>query len=305
MALQPQAEQYGEVCTFVTRDDPSDAAERCIAMLTEVRAARHLCGRLTPGQHLGGTASEAMFCATAVSDGRSTCWVLYPAQPRFCAGLLAGEASLCGAELPRRAANLLPERLQRSCNGAADACSCGEWMGRGLAARRMHCAAPVGGAPHCARTPCSALTANCGWFLLQASPWVALLRLMPIVPLSRWRALTEYLQSLNAQKQAFGRTHGPFLYLMALGAPPEAAVSGPDDPRVLLLQHLLEVADKEQQMVYIEARPAHRAWYRPYGFREIMAYQPRKSAPSIHIMARSPVPARAQPVSPEVRSPRR
>jgi hypothetical protein len=114
---------------------------------------------------------------------------------------------------------------------------------------------------------------------------------MPVVPLARWRAVSDYLLSLDRQKAAFAKAHGPFLYLLALGT--SADVGGPAGGAkscsgATLLQHVAHVAEARHQVLYIEARAAQRGWLRQRGFADVMKYQPRGRAPLIYIMARQP-----------------
>lgn len=132
----------------------------------------------------------------------------------------------------------------------------------------------------------------------QVSPWAALLRLMPVVPLARWRSLSEYLLALDRQKAAFAKAHGPFLYLLALGAA-SGAGDGAWCEGGALLQHVAEAAEAARQVLYVEARAAQRGWLRQRGFADVMKYQPRGRAPLIYIMAR--VPAARAPSPPRRR----
>ena len=130
------------------------------------------------------------------------------------------------------------------------------------------------------------------FLFLQPSTWTTMLGLMPIVPMTKWRALAEWIASKDKQKAAFSRAHGPFLYLMAF-----ADASGRQDSEACLavIQSVFQMADASQQVVYIDARPKQRPWLKAHGFADIMGYKVRKSekAPQIFIMYRSPAPAPA------------
>jgi hypothetical protein len=111
---------------------------------------------------------------------------------------------------------------------------------------------------------------------------------MPVVPLGKWRALSDHLGSLDRQKQAFAKTHGQFRYVAALGVAPGAAAEGAD-PGGAVLAAVSRAADAAAEMVYVEARAQQRSWLRRQGFVEVMQYSVRpSSAPYLYIMARAP-----------------
>jgi hypothetical protein len=117
-----------------------------------------------------------------------------------------------------------------------------------------------------------------------------LLRLIPTVPLGKWKALLEWLNSKDKQKSAFARAHGPFLYLMAMS---DTSKRQDSEACLAILQAIFTAADNLQQMVYIEARPSHRPWLMVNGgFSDVMGYRVRdsKKAPQINIMCRRPNP---------------
>lgn len=116
-----------------------------------------------------------------------------------------------------------------------------------------------------------------------------MLGLMPIVPMTKWRALAEWIASKDKQKTAFSRAHGPFIYLMAFS---DASGRQESDACATVVQAVFKAADATQQVVYVEARPKQRSWLKTQGFGDMMGYKVRKSekAPQIYIMYRSPTP---------------
>lgn len=121
------------------------------------------------------------------------------------------------------------------------------------------------------------------------SMWTSLLRLISTVPLGKWRALLEWLNSKDKQKAAFSRAHGSFMYLMAMS---DDSKRQDGEACVAILEAICTAADANQQMVYIEARPKQRAWLTAHGFSDVMGYRVRdsKKAPQINIMCRTPNP---------------
>jgi len=125
---------------------------------------------------------------------------------------------------------------------------------------------------------------------IQPSLWTSLLRLMPTVPLGKWRALLEWLNSKDKQKCAFSRAHGPFMYLMAIS---DTSKRQDGEACLAILKAIAAAADTAQKMLYIEARPNQRAWLTAHGgFADVMGYRVRdsKKAPQINIMCRRPTP---------------
>ena len=114
---------------------------------------------------------------------------------------------------------------------------------------------------------------------------------MPIVPLGKWRVLNEWVTSKEKQKAAFSRAHGSFLYLMAL-IDAHAGSTHDTAQCLTVLKAVFEVADADQLMVYVEARPQQRAFLRLHGFVDVMSYKVRDSSktPFIYIMNRPPAP---------------
>jgi len=108
-----------------------------------------------------------------------------------------------------------------------------------------------------------------------------------------WRTLAEFLNNLEKQKIAFAKSHGNFIYILALSSS-ESPVDGTEAASAVLA----EVCSASNSSIYIEARPHQRAWLRSHGFFDIMSYQPRKTgAPMLHIMARPPIaPRQPSPV---------
>lgn len=132
---------------------------------------------------------------------------------------------------------------------------------------------------------------------LQASQWSLLFRLAPTIPVGMWPSLASFLKSLERQKAAFFKAHGPFLYILAISSP---VGEGPSSAATTLLEAICKAGDAAQKQVYIEARVSQRAWLRANGFYDIMGYKPRKQgAPTLHILARAPLPP------PQRRSPQR
>jgi hypothetical protein len=110
------------------------------------------------------------------------------------------------------------------------------------------------------------------------------------VPLFKWRALLEWLNSKDKQKSAFSRAHGPFMYLMAMS---DTSKRQDSHACLAILEAIGIAADAAQQMVYIEARPNQRAWLAARaGFSDVMGYRVRdsKKAPQINIMCKRPTP---------------
>lgn len=114
----------------------------------------------------------------------------------------------------------------------------------------------------------------------------ALLRLVKIAPWGKWRALREALAAVEKQKAAFLESHGPFLYLAAIGTVDEARGNGLGS---MLLDHLCREADKQQRFIYTEATSERgRVWLKRQGFFELLRHSVRPHAPAIYVMVRKP-----------------
>lgn len=124
----------------------------------------------------------------------------------------------------------------------------------------------------------------------------ALLRLAKIAPFGKWRALREALIALDKQKAAFADSHGPFLYLAAIGTQSEYRSAGLGS---MLLDHLERVADSERRFIYTEATSeAARAWLKKQGFFELLRHVVRPHAPVIYVMVRRPKAPQEEPAAP-------
>lgn len=114
----------------------------------------------------------------------------------------------------------------------------------------------------------------------------ALVRLAKLAPWGKWRALREALLALDRQKAAFAASHGPFLYLAALGVAPAFRGAGLGS---VLLDHIFRMADDRQLCVYAEATSDRmRRWLRASGFSEQMSHSVRAHAPTVVVMVRVP-----------------
>ena len=114
----------------------------------------------------------------------------------------------------------------------------------------------------------------------------ALLRLAKIAPWGKWRALAEALAALDRQKAAFLDSHGPFLYLVAIGTAPRMRGAGLGS---MLLDHLCRVADAQQRPIYTEATSEGvRTWLKRQGFFELLRHSVRPHAPAVYVMVRRP-----------------
>lgn len=118
--------------------------------------------------------------------------------------------------------------------------------------------------------------------------------MMPTVPLGKWRALAEWVNSGHSQKAAFASAHGAFWYLLALT---DAQGACDSEGCREVLAAVARAADAAGVTLYVEARPGARAWLRGRGFGDVMGYRVRKSekAPQIYVMARPPAPALPRP----------
>jgi hypothetical protein len=97
--------------------------------------------------------------------------------------------------------------------------------------------------------------------------------------------------ALERQKAAFLDSHGPFLYLAAIGTAPEARGRGLGS---VLLDHLGRLADGQRRFLYVEATSDRaRAWLRRHGFFELLRHSVRPHAPPIYVMVRQPNAAAA------------
>lgn len=92
--------------------------------------------------------------------------------------------------------------------------------------------------------------------------------------------------ALDKQKAAFLESHGPFLYLAALGTAPAFRGCGLGS---MLLDRLCRIADQQQRFMYAEAAcDSARAFLKCSGFFELLRHSVRPHAPNIYIMVRSP-----------------
>jgi ribosomal protein S18 acetylase RimI-like enzyme len=102
-------------------------------------------------------------------------------------------------------------------------------------------------------------------------------------------ALREMLIALDRQKTAFAESHGPFLYLAALGCAPGFRGCGLGS---MLLDRLCRTADAQRLFLYTEATSeAQRTWLRKVGgFYELLRHSVRPHAPPVYVMVRRPAP---------------
>lgn len=102
------------------------------------------------------------------------------------------------------------------------------------------------------------------------------------------------LIALDRQKAAFAESHGPFLYLAALGCAPGFRSCGLGS---MLLDRLCRSADAQRLHLYTEATSdAQRAWLKKAGgFYELLRHSVRPHAPPVYVMVRRPTPPGTSP----------